>query len=44
MSMRSRLIIYTALLMLASCSTTKLVPQGERRLASNDVKIEGKEK
>lgn len=44
MSMRSRLIIYAALLMLASCSTTKLVPQGERRLASNDIKIEGKEK
>ncbi|HCZ22567.1 MAG TPA: hypothetical protein DHU72_03790, partial [Rikenellaceae bacterium] len=42
--MRCRIIILVALLTFASCSTTRLVPRGERRLASNDIKIVGGEK
>lgn len=42
--MRTGWISVIALFAFVSCSTVKLVPQGERRLAYNDIKVEGKEK
>ena len=42
--MKRILLVITALLLLISCSTTKLLPEGTYRLASNKVSFSGKEK
>ena len=40
-----RMIMYAAsLLALASCSTTRLVPEGQYRLAANRLEVEGDRK
>jgi len=42
--MRRILLYVTLLLLVISCSTTKLLPEGTYRLASNKVEVKGKEK
>ena len=42
--MKRFVLMFTLLLLVISCSTTKLLPEGAYRLASNKVEFAGKEK